>query len=89
MNELLLFSIAVNLVAFAQIFIDKRRAIKGRGRISESQLIAPVLFSGMIGVVAGMLLFRHKTAKRSFQWKLLFAFALFGAAVFGYTSFIR
>ena len=32
---------------------------------------------GIIGVIAGMLVFRHKTAKRSFQIKLAFAFALF------------
>ena len=77
MSPLILASIAVNLLAFAQMYIDKRLAIKGRRRISEAQLLAPVLFSGIVGVVAGMLAFRHKTAKASFQIKLAFSFGLF------------
>jgi len=83
MSRLLLASIAINLLAFAQMATDKQRAAKGRRRISEAQLLVPVLFSGIVGVVAGMLAFRHKTAKHSFQIKLALAFAAFlGLAVF-------
>jgi uncharacterized membrane protein YsdA (DUF1294 family) len=86
MNTLLLAAAAVNLFAFAQMAVDKRLAGKGRRRIPEAQLLAPVLFSGLIGVIAGMLVFRHKTAKRSFQVKLLFAVMLFAMMVY---AFIR
>ncbi len=84
MNRLLLASIAINLLAFAQMAVDKRRAAKGQRRISEIQLLVPVLFSGIIGVVAGMLTFRHKTAKRSFQIKLVLALALFLGLVWNF-----
>jgi uncharacterized membrane protein YsdA (DUF1294 family) len=87
MNRLLLASIAINLLAFAQMATDKHRATKGRRRISEAQLLVPVLFSGIIGVVTGMLVFHHKTAKRSFQIKLAIALALFlGLAWFLFKS---
>ena len=77
MTNPILASIAINLLAFIQMAIDKHLAVKGRRRIPEAQLLAPVLFSGIIGVVAGMLAFRHKTVKRSFQIKLVLAFAFF------------
>jgi uncharacterized membrane protein YsdA (DUF1294 family) len=87
MNRLLLASIAINLLAFAQMATDKHRATKGRRRISEAQLLVPVLFSGIIGVVTGMLVFHHKTAKRSFQIKLALTLALFlGLAWFLFKS---
>lgn len=89
MSTLILISVAVNLIAFVQMFVDKQLALKGRRRISETQLIAPVLLSGIIGVVVGMLIFRHKTAKVSFQLKLLLALVLFIAAVTSYTSIAR
>ena len=36
----------------------------------EAVLLALTLFGGTIGAILGMLVFRHKTAKRSFQVKL-------------------
>ena len=82
MNRLLLACIAVNLLAFVQMAIDKQWAVKGRRRLPEAQLLAPVLFSGIIGVVAGMLAFHHKTAKASFQTKLVLAFVVFLVATY-------
>ena len=70
-------AMAANLIAFLQMAIDKRQAEKGKRRISESQLILPTLFGGVLGVVAGMLAFRHKTKKKTFQLKLYFAVVVF------------
>ena len=82
MNPLLYIALAINALGFVQMGIDKRLAIKHKRRIPEAQLLAPVLFSGILGVVLGMLFFRHKTAKRHFQFKLAVAFAIFAAGIY-------
>jgi len=82
MNRLLLACIAVNLLAFIQMAIDKQRAVRGRRRLPEAQLLAPVLFSGIIGVIAGMLAFHHKIAKTSFHTKVAITFVIFLVAAY-------
>lgn len=82
MNTILYIAIAANLIAFVQMAIDKRLATKQKNRISEAQLIAPTLFGGIVGVLLGMMLFRHKTVKKSFQLKLFLAFLLFCAIAY-------
>lgn len=83
MKILIYIVLAVNVIAFLQMAIDKRLAEKQKSRISEAQLIAPTLFGGFPGVLLGMILFRHKTVKKSFQFKLLLALILFiGVAYF-------
>ncbi|MHC4262796.1 MAG: DUF1294 domain-containing protein [Planctomycetota bacterium] len=67
---------AVNLAAFGQVGWDKRCAERGRRRVPESRLIAPVVLGGLPGVLFGMRRFRHKTIKRSFQAKLALATVL-------------
>ena len=53
--------IAMNLVSFALMGIDKRRAQRGAWRISEKVLfLATACFDGLGGVM-GMRLFHHKT----------------------------
>lgn len=56
----------VNLIAFAMMGIDKRRAQKGLWRIPEGTLILSAVVGGSIGALAGMYLFRHKTRKKRF-----------------------
>ncbi|MEE9367491.1 MAG: DUF1294 domain-containing protein [Pontiella sp.] len=80
--NLVYLAIVANLIAFLQMAIDKRLAIKGKWRISEVQLILPTLFGGIIGVLLGMLAFRHKTKKTRFQIKLALAIAIFLAVAF-------
>ncbi len=82
MNSLIYIAIAVNLIGFIQMGIDKSLSIKGHDRLREAQLLAPVLFSGIVGVVLGMLVFHHKTAKRHFQFKLAAAFAIFAGGIY-------
>lgn len=77
MSNLIYILLIANLIAFIQMAIDKRLAVKQKRRIPEAQLIAPTLFGGFPGVLLGMILFRHKTVKRSFQFKLLLALILF------------
>ncbi len=69
--------LAVNVVAFAQMWLDKGRAERGVSRISERRLLAPVLIGGLPGVVLGMHRFRHKTRKGSFKLKLAGGTAVF------------
>jgi predicted MPP superfamily phosphohydrolase len=59
----LLFFILANLLTFFLYFIDKRRAVNGKWRISENVLIFFTLAGGGIGAVAGAWLARHKTKK--------------------------
>ena len=70
-----------NLYGFVAIGLDKRAAARTRRRTPEAHLIAPVWLGGVVGVLLGMRAFRHKTAKRSFQLKLLAATLLWGGAL--------
>ena len=82
MNTFIYIVLMVNVIGFLQMAIDKRRAVKQKSRIPEIQLIAPTLLGGFPGLLLGMMLFRHKTAKKSFQLKLLLALTLFCATAY-------
>ena len=51
----------MNIVGFAIMGIDKRKAIKRTFRIPEATLFIVALIGGSIGSIAGMQVFRHKT----------------------------
>ena len=53
--------IVMNLVSFALMGIDKRRAQRGAWRISEKALLLTTACFGGLGGVMGMRLFHHKT----------------------------
>ena len=57
-----------NILGFALMGIDKRRAIRGAFRIPEATLFAVAILGGSIGSILGMHLFRHKTK----HWYFLF-----------------
>jgi uncharacterized membrane protein YsdA (DUF1294 family) len=46
--------------------VDKQKSIKGKWRIKESTLHAAGFMGGIIGSIAAMLLFHHKTKKPKF-----------------------
>lgn len=75
------YLIAVNVLAFVLMGIDKRRAKKNAWRIPEKTLFLPAIFGGALGGVAGMRLFRHKTRHWYFQYgfPLLLLLQLAGA----------
>lgn len=64
--NMIIYFIAINVIAFLAMWIDKRKAQKGKWRISEAALFAFVLLGGGIGGIAGMYVFRHKTQKPRF-----------------------
>ena len=61
------YLIAINLVTFAAYGLDKRKAVKGRWRISEKTLLLLGLAGGSPGQLAGMKVFHHKTHKWYFR----------------------
>ena len=59
--------LGMSIVAFAAYGIDKLRAVSGAWRTPEATLHTIGLLGGWPGAVPAQLLFRHKTAKTSFQ----------------------
>ena len=58
---LLEYLIAVNLIGFALMGIDKYKAKKRALRIPEATLFIVAIIGGSIGSIIGMYAFRHKT----------------------------
>lgn len=56
-----LWLLAVNLLAFILMGVDKNRAKKDAWRIKETTLFLPVLLGGGLGGIWGMNFFHHKT----------------------------
>ena len=69
MTVLFCFFFVINLIAFVSIGYDKFLAKNQKRRISERTLLSFVFLGGTIGSGIAMLLFRHKTAKKSYLWK--------------------
>lgn len=67
-----LYLLAVNAAAFLVMGLDKRRAKRGKWRISEKALFLPAVLGGALGGVLGMRTFRHKTQ----HWYFRFGFPL-------------
>ena len=63
----LMLLVLVNVFTFMLYVIDKRRAVKGKWRISEGCLIFFTLMFGGIGALLGMCIARHKTRKIKFK----------------------
>ena len=55
------YVIAVNVIGFFLMGIDKRKAIKRSFRIPEATLFLIAVLGGSIGSILGMYTFRHKT----------------------------
>jgi uncharacterized membrane protein YsdA (DUF1294 family) len=61
------YLIAINLISFSFMAIDKRRAIKRQWRIKESTLLLQAASFGSLGTYAAMKLLRHKVNDRKFS----------------------
>jgi uncharacterized membrane protein YsdA (DUF1294 family) len=72
-EPLVCWVIAISLTAFLAFGFDKLSAIAQWLRVPEWVLIGLTLAGGTLGALLAMLLFRHKTAKRSFQWRFWLA----------------
>ena len=64
----IIFFVLVNSFAFLLYVVDKRKAVKGKWRISERALIFFTLACGGFGALLGMCVARHKTNKRKFKF---------------------
>lgn len=62
------YLVIVNIVGFAIMGIDKKRAIRGAWRISEASLFFTALIGGSLGCTLGMNHFRHKTKHWYFKY---------------------
>ncbi len=65
---LLSYLLIVNIVGFAMMGIDKKRAIRGAWRISEASLFLVAIIGGSVGSILGMNTFRHKTKHWYFKY---------------------
>ena len=63
----LVFFIGINIFTFFLYTTDKRKAVKGRWRISERTLIFFTIACGGIGALLGMCAARHKTQVGKFR----------------------
>lgn len=76
------YFLIVNLIGFAIMGIDKRKAVKGAFRIPEATLFVVALIGGSIGSILGMYTFRHKTRKWYFVYGMpAILFLQFAAAI--------
>ena len=62
------YLLIVNIVGFAMMGIDKRKAAKGAWRISEASLFMAAILGGSVGSILGMQCFRHKTKHWYFKY---------------------
>lgn len=60
--------LALNLLAFCLMGIDKRRAVRGRWRIPERTLLLSCACFGALGGLLAMRVFHHKTRHARFAW---------------------
>lgn len=61
--------LTLNIIGFVLIGYDKKLAQNNKNRISEKTLLSCVFFGGTIGSGLAMLIFRHKTSKKSYLLK--------------------
>jgi len=66
LKNIIIYLLAINLIGFFAMWLDKRKAKKGAWRIPEKSLFMITFLGGGIGTVAGMYKFRHKTQKPKF-----------------------
>ncbi|MBB5180665.1 uncharacterized membrane protein YsdA (DUF1294 family) [Planomicrobium koreense] len=61
------YFLALSLLAFFMMLIDKKQAQRRGQRIPEKNLWSAAIFGGGIGAYAGMMAFRHKTKRTNFR----------------------
>ncbi len=65
---IIIYLSVLSLLTFIAFGIDKRKAVKGKYRISERRLLSLCLIGGSIGGLFGIYVFRHKTRVNSFRF---------------------
>ncbi len=75
--------LAINTATYAAFGIDKARAVAGRRRISERDLLILAMVGGMPAALLARQTFRHKTRKQPFSTILLLIATIQVGAVAG------
>jgi len=65
------FLVVSNILTFIVFGADKWYAKKRKRRVSELFLLSLTFLGGTLGALLAMMIFRHKTSKKSFILKLL------------------
>lgn len=86
-NVLVLYLIAVNVLAFILYGLDKKRARNREWRISEKTLIGIAVIGGSIGAILGMHIFHHKTRHWYFRYGLPLILIMQGALAYYFSAF--
>lgn len=68
----LIYLLAINILSFVLMAVDKWQARREKSRIPETTLLIPALLGGSPATLAAMLALRHKTRKLSFKVAVLF-----------------
>lgn len=63
---LILYLIAINIVGFIAMAVDKSKAKHKKWRTPEKKLLIIAIIGGSVGCLIGMDLFRHKTKHKKF-----------------------
>ncbi|MDR6923776.1 uncharacterized membrane protein YsdA (DUF1294 family) [Chryseobacterium sp. 2987] len=66
---MLLYLFLINIIVFIVYGYDKYLSKSHKRRISENALLGLSLLGGIIGAASGMIIFNHKTSKKSFLVK--------------------
>ena len=66
--ELIIYLAAVNVVTFFMYGIDKVKAKRSKGRISEAALLWMAVIGGSIGAWLGIKIWHHKTMHKKFKY---------------------
>ena len=69
--KIIICLLIVNVVTFCVFGFDKLKAKKSQRRISENPLLGLSLVGGIIGAASGIIIFNHKTSKKSFLMKFI------------------
>jgi len=63
---IMIYLVAASLFGFILMGADKKKAVQHKWRIPEKSLFLIALAGGSVGVLLGMVVFRHKTKHLSF-----------------------
>ena len=70
------YIIIINTISLVLFGIDKNRAIKKEMRIRELTFIVLAIFGGTVGILIGMVIFKHKLKKKKFYFGIPFIYLL-------------
>ena len=76
METFVLYLFIINSITFLVWGYDKFSSVKKTRRVSEINLLIVAFLGGALGGVLGIVLFRHKIAKRTFLLKFTGAVVL-------------